>query len=83
MYQEEINNKWQKIHELRSFLNRKDYTDHRQHDKPDKMMTEELKAARIDARAQINILEKEIAELEILEKEYQETITNIEHYENN
>jgi hypothetical protein len=81
MYQEEINLKWQKIHELRSFLNRKDYTDHRQHDEPDKMMAEELKAARIDARAQINILEKEIAELEILEKEHQETNKEI-HYEN-
>jgi predicted transcriptional regulator len=64
MYQLEINKKYQKIHEFKSFLNRTDYIDHRAADEPDKVMSEEIKAARIHAREQINILESEIAELE-------------------
>ena len=64
MYKEEINKKYQKIHEFKSFLNRTDYTDHRHNDEPNKPMSEEIKAARINAREQINILESEIAELE-------------------
>jgi len=76
MYQEEINRKWQKIHEFKSLLNRTDYVDHRQDDEPNKPMPEEIKAARINAREQINILESEIAELEAKQKEYLETIEN-------
>ena len=76
MYQEEINRKWQKIHEFKSFLNRTDYIDHRAADEPDKVMSEEIKAVRINAREQINILESEIAELEAKQKEYLETIEN-------
>ena len=76
MYQEEINRKWQKIHEFKSLLNRTDYIDHRQNDEPNKPMPEEIKAARINAREQINILESEIAELEAKQKEYLETIEN-------
>jgi hypothetical protein len=64
MYQLEINKKYQKIHEFRSFLNRTDYVDHRQDDEPNKPMPEEIKSARINAREQINTLESEIAELE-------------------
>jgi hypothetical protein len=64
MYKEEINKKYQQIHEFKSFLNRTDYIDHRAADEPDKVMSEEIKAARIHAREQINILESEIAELE-------------------
>ena len=78
MYQEEINNKYQKIHEYRSLLSSTDYADHRQDDEPYKPMTEEMKAARINAREQINILESEIAELEVKQKEYLDTIENIE-----
>ena len=76
MYKEEINKKYQKIHEFRSFLNRTDYIDHRAADEPDKVMSEEIKAVRINAREQINILESEIAELEAKQKEYLETIEN-------
>jgi hypothetical protein len=65
MYKEEINKKYQQIHEFRSFLNRTDYVDHRAADEPDKVMSEEIKAARINAREQINILESEIAQLEL------------------
>ena len=64
MYKEEINKKYQKIHEYRSLLNRTDYADHRQNDEPNKPMSEEVKDERINAREQINILESEIAELE-------------------
>ena len=52
MYQLEINRKWQKIHEFKSFLNRTDYIDHRQDDEPNKPMPEEIKSARINAREQ-------------------------------
>ena len=76
MYKEEINNKYQKIHEFRSLLNRTDYADHRQDDEPNKPMPEEVKDERINAREQINILESEIAELEAKQKEYLETIEN-------
>ena len=78
MYQEEINRKWQKIHEFKSLLNRTDYVDHRAADEPDKVMSEEIKAARINAREQINILESEIAELEALEQEYIRTVNEID-----
>ena len=78
MYKEEINKKYQKIHEFRSLLNRTDYTDHRQDDEPNKPMSEEIKAARINAREQINTLESEIADLELLEQEYLKTIDGIE-----
>lgn len=78
MYKEEINKKYQKIHEFRSLLNRTDYADHRQDDEPNKPMSEEIKAARINAREQINILEGEIADLELLEQEYLKTIDGIE-----
>ena len=78
MYQQEINNKYQKIHEYRSLLNRTDYAALRQDDEPNKPMSEEIKAARINAREQINILESEIAELEAKQKEYLDTIENIE-----
>ena len=78
MYQQEINNKYQKIHEYRSLLNRTDYAALRQDDEPYKPMSEEIKAARINAREQINILESEIAELEAKQKEYLDTIENIE-----
>lgn len=70
MYQEEINKKWQQVHEFQSLLKRTDYPDHRQHDEPDRPMSEEIKNARINARAEINRLETEIAELEILQEEY-------------
>ena len=76
MYKEEINKKYQKIHEYRSLLNRTDYADHRQNDEPNKPMPEEVKDERINAREQINILESEIAELEAKQKEYLETIEN-------
>jgi len=76
MYQQEINNKYQKIHEYRSLLNRTDYAALRQDDEPNKPMSEEIKAARINAREQINILESEIAELEAKQKEYLDTIEN-------
>jgi len=78
MYKEEINKKYQKIHEFRSLLNRTDYADHRQNDEPNKPMSEEIKAARINAREQINTLESEIADLELLEQEYLKTIDGIE-----
>lgn len=78
MYQQEINNKYQKIHEYRSLLNSTDYADHRQDDEPNKPMSEEIKAARINAREQINTLESEIADLELLEQEYLKTIDGIE-----
>jgi BMFP domain-containing protein YqiC len=78
MYQLEINKKYQQIHEFKSLLNRTDYIDHRQHDEPNRAMFEEIKAARINAREQINILESEIAELEAKQKEYLEAIENIE-----
>ncbi len=78
MYKEEINNKYQKIHEYRSLLNRTDYAALRQDDEPYKPMSEEIKAARINAREQINILESEIADLELLEQEYLKTIDEIE-----
>ena len=76
MYKEEINKKYQKIHEFRSLLNRTDYADHRQNDEPNKPMSEEVKDERINAREQINILESEISELEAKQKEYLETIEN-------
>ena len=76
MYKEEINKKYQKIHEYRSLLNRTDYADHRQNDEPNKPMSEEVKDERINAREQINILESEIAEFEAKQKEYLETIEN-------
>ena len=76
MYKEEINKKYQKIHEYRSLLNRTDYADHRQDDEPYKPMSEEVKDERINAREQINILESEIAEFEAKQKEYLETIEN-------
>lgn len=76
MYKEEINKKYQKIHEYRSLLNSTDYADHRQNDEQNKPMSEEIKAARINAREQINILESEIAELEAKQKEYLGTIEN-------
>lgn len=78
MYQQEINNKYQKIHEYISLLNRTDYADHRQDDEPYKPISEEIKAARINAREQINTLESEIADLELLEQEYLKTIDGIE-----
>jgi beta-lactamase class D len=78
MYKEEINKKYQQIHEFKSFLNRTDYIDHRAADEPDKVMSEEIKAARINAREQINILESEIAELEALEQEYIRTVNEID-----
>ena len=78
MYKEEINKKYQKIHEFRSLLNRTDYADHRQDDQPNKPMSEEIKASRINAREQINTLESEIADLELLEQEYLKTIDGIE-----
>ena len=78
MYQEEINRKWQKIHEFESLLNRTDYQDHRQHDEEEKTMSDEIKAARIHAREQINILESEIGDLELLEQEYLKTIDELE-----
>ena len=78
MYKEEINKKYQKIHEFRSLLNRTDYAGHRQNDEPNKPMSEEIKAARINAREQINTLESEIADLELLEQEYLKTIDGIE-----
>lgn len=76
MYHLEINKKYQKIHEYRSLLNSTDYADHRQDDEPHKPMSDETKAARINAREQINILESEIVELEAKQKEYLETIEN-------
>jgi beta-lactamase class D len=82
MYKEEINKKYQQIHEFKSFLNRTDYIDHRAADEPDNVMSEEIKAARINAREQINILESEIADLELLEQEYLKTIDEIMHNEN-
>lgn len=69
MYQQEINKKWQQIHEFRSLLKRTDYADHRQHDEAGKVMSKEIKDARINAREQINTLEMEI---ELLELEMQE-----------
>ena len=78
MYQEEINKKYQKIHEYRSLLNRTDYVGHRHDDEPNKPMSEEIKAARINAREQINLLESEIAELEALEQEYIRTVNEID-----
>ena len=78
MYQEEINRKWQKIHEFESLLKRTDYQDHRRHDEENKPMPDEIRAARIDAREQINILESEIGDLELLEKEYLKTIDELE-----
>lgn len=78
MYQLEINKKYQQIHEFKSLLNRTDYIDHRQHDEPNRAMFEEMKAARINAREQINTLESEIADLELLEQEYLKTIDGIE-----
>jgi len=41
-------------------------------------MSEEIKAVRINAREQINILESEIAELEALEQEYIRTVNEID-----
>ena len=70
MYKEEINKKYQKIHEYRSLLNRTDYADHRQDDQPNKPMSEEIKAARINAREQINTLESEIADRVILNLQF-------------
>lgn len=78
MYQEEINRKWQKIHEFESLLKRTDYQDHRRHDEENKPMPDEIRAARINAREQINTLESEIADLELLEQEYLKTIDGIE-----
>lgn len=69
MYQQEINKKWQQIHEFKSLLKQTDYQDHRRHDDPEKIMAEEIEIARNNARAQINVLEKEIAELELLQAE--------------
>jgi len=74
MYQEEINKKYQKIHELRSYLNRTDYMNLRQIDEPERVMPEEVKERRINARNEINVLESEIKELELLEKEYLKSI---------
>ena len=78
MYQELINKKWQQIHEFESLLKRTDYQDHRRHDEPEKVMTEEIKIARNNARARINELEDEIADLELLQQEYLRTIDDIE-----
>lgn len=74
MYQEEINKKHQQIHELRSYLKSTDYMNLRHDDEPDKVMSEEVKEKRINARNEINVLESEIAELEALEDEYLKTI---------
>ncbi len=76
MYQEEINKKYQKIHEYRSLLNRTDYKVLRKHDEPEKVVSEEVINARIHAREQINVLEAEIAELELLEQKYLEEKEN-------
>ena len=81
MYQEEINKKYQKIHELRSYLKSTDYMNLRHDDEPDKVMSEEVKEMRINARNEINVLESEIAELEVMEKEYLQT-TNTHPDEN-
>jgi len=81
MYQEEINKKYQKIHELRSYLNRTDYMNLRQIDEPERVMPEEVKERRINARNEINVLESEIVELEALEEEYLKT-TNTHPDEN-
>jgi hypothetical protein len=78
MYQEEINRKWQKIHEFKSLLKRTDYYDHRRHDEEGKIMSDEIKAARIYAREQINILESEIGDLELLEQVYLKTVDELE-----
>ena len=81
MYQEEINKKYQKIHELRSYLKSTDYMNLRHDDEPDKVMSEEVKEMRINARNEINVLESEIVELEALEEEYLKT-TNTHPDEN-
>jgi len=81
MYQEEINKKYQKIHELRSYLKSTDYMNLRHDDEPDKVMSEEVKEKRINARNEINVLESEIVELEALEEEYLKT-TNTHPDEN-
>jgi len=74
MYQKEINEKYQKIHELRSYLKSTDYMNLRHDDEPDKVMSEEVKEMRINARNEINVLQSEIKELEALEEEYLKTI---------
>ena len=81
MYQEEINKKYQKIHELRSYLKSTDYMNLRHDDEPGKVMPAEVKEMRINARNEINVLESEIAELETLEEEYLKT-TNTHPDEN-
>jgi small-conductance mechanosensitive channel len=81
MYQEEINKKHQQIHELRSYLKSTDYMNLRQDDEPEKVMSEEVKEMRINARNEINVLESEIVELEALEEEYLKT-TNTHPNEN-
>ncbi len=78
MYQLEINSKEREIHEYKSLLKKTDYADHRGSDEPNKPMPEEIREARINARDQINILEGEIADLELLQEKYLETIDNIE-----
>jgi len=81
MYQEEINKKYQKIHELRSYLKSTDYMNLRQADEPEKVMPAEVRQMRINARNEINVLESEIVELEALEEEYLKT-TNTHPDEN-
>ena len=46
----------------------------RQIDEPERVMPEEVKERRINARNEINVLESEIKELELLEKEYLKSI---------
>jgi len=58
-----------------------DYMNLRHDDEPDKVMSEEVKEKRINARNEINVLESEIAELETLEEEYLKT-TNTHPDEN-
>lgn len=77
MFQKQINDKWQKIHEYRSLLNRTDYQDHRSADE-DTPMQAEIKEARKNAREQINLLEDEIADLELQQEAYLKTIDDIE-----
>ena len=59
-------------------LKQTDYTDHRQHDDPERVMPEEIKLARINARDRINVLESEIGDLELMQQEYLKTIDEIE-----
>jgi len=68
MYTQQINSKQQQVLEHKSYLKNTDYTDHRQHDEPH-AMSEEVRLARVNARAEINRLEAEIAELKELQQE--------------